>query len=461
MFQYIARYMIEVYCVRKEKKLKKRWETIVEEYENELREYYNHVCNCCGKLCRQSQIKTLTRDVLEEKIFPQQFIQNVFHVDRTSKKFCKTCHHHILRGTISKLALCNGLEFPVVDKLLLKLNRLEERLLAARHVFQTLWTGMGPDGQYKTKGGIVNVPVDVDTSVNVLPRAMEDTHMIHVRLARKLEYQHNYMSGIVRPKLLYKAAKVLVNKPLFIEEGIKLSSSWSNNNFNEDNYEEDFLDNEFYSNTAIHETLLTSDTLGFNSLATASVRIAPAEGYTPISLLFDEKCEFLAFPTVFGGYHMTPTINNKPLSYSDFAKSITTRYDRRVAERAIMKTWQCESGPFNGHSILHSYYRIEFQQRGSSHAHMLLWLKDAPSFNIDSIESDQEICDFVDSIVTCSTDNLSDNLVKIQTHHHSHTCYKGRKNSQCRFNIPYYPMRCTTILRPLPEDFPGQQRKKI
>ncbi|KAK3917480.1 Protein virilizer [Frankliniella fusca] len=91
---------------------------------------------------------------------------------------------------------------------------------------------------------------------------------------------------------------------------------------------------------------------------------------------------------------------------------------------------------------------------------MLLWLKDVPSFNIDSIESDQEICDFVDSIVTCSTDNLSDNLVKMQTHHHSHTCYKGRKNSQCRFNIPYYPMRCTTILRPLPEDFPGQQRKK-
>ncbi|KAK3914189.1 ATP-dependent DNA helicase [Frankliniella fusca] len=75
-----------------------------------------------------------------------------------------------------------------------------------------------------------------------------------------------------------------------------------------------------------------------------------------------------------------------------------------------MKTWQCESGPFNGHSIFHSYYRIEFQQRGSPHAHMLLWLKDVPSFNIDSIESDQEICDFVDSIVTCSTDNLSDNL---------------------------------------------------
>ncbi|KAK3915798.1 ATP synthase gamma chain [Frankliniella fusca] len=132
----------------------------------------------------------------------------------------------------------------------------------------------------------------------------------------------------------------------------------ANNNFNEDNYEEDFLDNEFYSNTAIHETLLTSDSLGFNSLATASVIIAPAEGYTPISLLFEEKCEFLAFPT-----------------------------NRIPTKRVIHFTLVLNISP---------------------HAHMLLWLKDAPSFNIDSIESDQEICDFVDSIVTCSTDNLKD-----------------------------------------------------
>lgn len=31
-----------------------RWEKCVEVYENEIRDYHRHVCNCCGKLCRKS-----------------------------------------------------------------------------------------------------------------------------------------------------------------------------------------------------------------------------------------------------------------------------------------------------------------------------------------------------------------------------------------------------------------------
>ncbi|KAE8739094.1 hypothetical protein FOCC_FOCC015417 [Frankliniella occidentalis] len=279
----------------KRKLAQKRWEKCVEEYENEIREYYK--------------------------------------VDNISEKFCKTCHLHISKQNVPKLALTNGLDFPIVDKILLKLNRLEERLLSARHVFQTLWTVKGPVGQYKTKGGIVNVPVNIDTTVNKLPRALNDTHMIHVRLARKLEYVKNYMSGIVRPKLLFRAAQALVRKPLLIEEGIELSNTWSNDNFQNDDMTLYDAEDEFYTDNAIHETLLTHDSLAFNSLASKGVRIAPAENYKPQSVLFDHKCEFLAFPTVFGGFRMDPQINGKNIPYSDFAKSIATRYDRRVSGR--------------------------------------------------------------------------------------------------------------------------------
>ena len=39
------------------------------------------------------------------------------------------------------------------------------------------------------------------------------------------------------------------------------------------------------------------------------------------------------------------------------------------------------------------FYRVEYQQRGSPHIHMLIWIKDAPQFQIDS---DKEVTTFID-----------------------------------------------------------------
>ncbi|KAK3933134.1 Halomucin [Frankliniella fusca] len=335
---------------------------------------------------QQVMKKRRLNDVNDEEETKLQLRRNRSHVSKyrqlndrvhnESDKFCKTCYIHITKGNVPRLALSNGLDFPVVDKTISKLNRIEERLIAARHVFQTLWTVKGPEGQYKTKGGIVNVPVDIDTSVTKLPRQVNDTHMIHVRLARKMEYVKNYMSGIVRPKLLYRAAKILVKKPLLKEEGITLSSSWSNSNFQDNIDDIDMYDeeDEFYSNCNIHETLLTHDSLSFNAVATAGIRFAPAEG--------------------------------------------------------------------------------------SPHAHMLVWLKNAPVFEPDNLQSHENVCNFVDKIISCSSEELSEKLVAMQFHKHSHTCHKRNNVNQCRFNIPYYPMNKTCILLPLSEEHNTKDRKK-
>jgi hypothetical protein len=45
------------------------------------------------------------------------------------------------------------------------MERLEERLVAPRHFFQSIFTHKGSSGQYRNKGGIVNVPVTVDTYI--------------------------------------------------------------------------------------------------------------------------------------------------------------------------------------------------------------------------------------------------------------------------------------------------------
>ena len=53
-------------------------------------------------------------------------------------------------------------------------------------------------------------PVTIDTTVSSLPRLSNDTNMIHIRIARKLEYKNHYMSGFVRPKKVYGAAKKML-----------------------------------------------------------------------------------------------------------------------------------------------------------------------------------------------------------------------------------------------------------
>ena len=85
--------------------------------------------------------------------------------------------------------------------------------------------------------------------------------------------------------------------------------------------------------------------------------------------------------------------------------------------------------------------RIEFQARGSQHAHTLLWVKDAPVYGTDS---DEDVLAFIDKYQTCPfpSNQQLQKLVKLQTHVHSSGCLR---NGMCRFGIPKSPSPCTLI----------------
>ncbi|KAK3932410.1 LOW QUALITY PROTEIN: hypothetical protein KUF71_012587 [Frankliniella fusca] len=453
----------------KRKVAKKVWDRCVKDYESAIREYHTHVCNCCGRLFKFSQLHKESKTNLMKKGLSKTFLEKVQCVkDCEESKFCITCLKDIRKNIVPKLSLSNGLDFPVVDEKILKLNRIEERLISARHVFQTLWTVKGPTGQFKTKGGIVNVPVEVDNSISVLPRPLNDSNMIHVRLARKMEYVKDYMSGIVRPKLLFDAAKALVKKPLAIQENITLSINWeSENQFFRNDFETDF-DSEFYVSNSIHETMLVSNQdVSFTGMAENGLRMAPAEGFRPTGVLFDDSCEYLAFPQVFGGYQMNPMYNDKPIPYADFAKSMAMRYDRRVAERGDLLLFIAKKLEL---LRLHNNIGICLRKKSSNtnphrcflhpispHVHMLLWLENAPQFGTSS---SKQICQFVDSIISCDSNDIPSDLAIIQTHAHSHTCKKKNGSSGCRFDIPYFPMNKTRILHPQSNDDQSEREQK-
>lgn len=109
-------------------------------------------------------------------------------------------------------------------------------------------------------------------------------------------------------------------------------------------------------------------------------------------------------------------------------------------------------------SISDWFYRVEYQQRGSPHIHMLIRLKDAPQFGTDS---DAKVTSFIDHIITCQKPKNNEELLKLvarQVHRHSHICHKNTKR-ECRFNYPQPPMRQTEILYPLDTDVAKTETK--
>ena len=61
--------------------------------------------------------------------------------------------------------------------------------------------------------------------------------------------------------------------------------------------------------------------------------------------------------------------------------------------------------------IMDWFYRVEYQQRGSPHIHILIW--------------DEDVIAFIDQTITCSKPENNAMLLELvnrQTHRYSHTC---------------------------------------
>ncbi|KAI8500028.1 hypothetical protein Bbelb_223450 [Branchiostoma belcheri] len=95
--------------------------------------------------------------------------------------------------------------------------------------------------------------------------------------------------------------------------------------------------------------------------------------------------------------------------------------------------------------------RIEFQARGSPHAHTILWMKDAPKLGVNS---DSDVVNFINKHQTCAIpgeeeEDLRHLVLSLQKHVHSQTC---RRSGSCRFRFPHPPSCLTMIARPSEAD---------
>ena len=117
---------------------------------------------------------------------------------------------------------------------------------------------------------------------------------------------------------------------------------------------------------------------------------------------------------------------------------------------ALMRYIKREDTLFGG-KMIDYWWRIEFQNRGSPHLHMVVWIENHPDFET---EEGLAMIDRVCVAQLPPKDTELYNLVKrCQWHHHTASCKKGNRVVHCRFNFPKAPCENTKIISATSTEF--------
>lgn len=211
---------------------------------------------------------------------------------------CRSCHATFLRNSIPKLSVTNGFVYPPIPSFLPKLNPVSERLISPRIPFLQIRRLRHAHGQYGVVGQIINVPVEVNTMVQQLPRSLSDDYCINVNIKKCLCHKSSFLSGYVQKHELKKWLQFLVNQQLYKLYNISVKNGFLGNPGGDESSIQ--LEGELIESTEPEDFLIaTQETLLWNEESYLS--IAPGEKSVPLSILFDEHSEELSFPSIYLG----------------------------------------------------------------------------------------------------------------------------------------------------------------
>ena len=310
---------------------------------NKFREAINSsssfVCSCC----QQTWFKHSVQDVgsLNIKSLDVHLLDKCLtgHISVGHCEWiCNTCLNNIKRGRIPKLSVANGMQL-IEKPAELNLNHLEERLISLRIPFMQI-RALNSGGQFSLKGSVVNVPSDIEPTIQALPRLQNQSETIPVKLKRMKEFKHAVTTENVRPVAVMTALHTLLRtSQLYKDANITIDDKWSFDNREvagestsndqpvSDSESDAFSEIDDDTETPIM-TLLDEQIFDKNEV----LSVAPGEGQKPLSIFKDEDAEYLAFPTLFCGQKRKANIDRHvPVYYSDICKWELRCVDRRVA----------------------------------------------------------------------------------------------------------------------------------
>ena len=325
-----------------------------------------YVCTCCHQTWFRKSVSMLKNTHIPTRM--RSYCTKFTSVN-DEEWVCHTCLNSLKDNKAPRLSVANGMKWPNKPPEL-NLHQLEERLIALRIPFMQI-RELPRGGQYSLKGNVINVPVDIQPTINCLPRPMDENFTVAIQLKKKLSYKSVDFKENVRPLRVLTALHWLVNNSEFYKNsGIAVNDNWhqevtesaeetvkeflevtteqtncqKKNQINKDASltandwtETDGYDSDHYSEIDANDQVGNVDTLvddaDIENKYDQVFTFAPGEGQHPLSLYLDKDAEYLCFPSIFCGQRRPDNEDRLvQLHYSDIVKWELRSVDRRAAQ---------------------------------------------------------------------------------------------------------------------------------
>ncbi len=180
-----------------------------EKYEKVVRDGPFHMCNCCGVLFFQPSITTK----IDFNFFPskwdREFVDKHCPLEHrivpNKVQLCSTCTNKLRDNKLPTFCFTTY-KLPPIPDVLADLSPLEVRMISPRCPFMQI-RKLSWDRQFGIKGNVVNVPLDVADSVNILPRNFDKMEIIQVRFKRRICDKNAYIYETIRPNKVVAALR--------------------------------------------------------------------------------------------------------------------------------------------------------------------------------------------------------------------------------------------------------------
>ena len=302
------------------------------------------VCCCCEGLFFLNSVVEFDTENIDSKLKISKKLKEVgfknMIINFKSTKICRTCFKYVSREEIPKLATSRGLKFPDIPECISILSPLEERMVAPYINFMQIrpLKPFSLNPQLSLKGSIVNIAVEIQDMIKVLPRKFDQMATIQIKLKRHMEHASDYMMETIRPAVVCDALKFLLNTPLYKKYSISVDNEFFTKYDEQYSEKLDFVtdekevknekattenqniidENEF----DIDEVILLEPKKQSNDESIAV--LAPGQGKRPVPWHLVSDLDELSFPKIFCG-----TAFSSDVSYTDRIKSEIRRQDRR------------------------------------------------------------------------------------------------------------------------------------
>ena len=162
----------------------------------------DYVCNCCNRLMYRKTVTKFSaakyQSVQPKMMEAITISSSSYHTTDDRIWICRMCDSTLKRGLMPVQSKVNQLQLQNIPSELQDLNQLETRLICLRIPFMKI-VALPTGKQRCIHGPAVNVPTDLSSVCDLLPRLPSQCQILPTKLKRKLQYRGHYMYDFIRP----------------------------------------------------------------------------------------------------------------------------------------------------------------------------------------------------------------------------------------------------------------------